>query len=76
MGWQFENSSWGLSNPYTAFSLNDLALLYTSQGKFVQAEPLFQRALAIREQQLGPEHPYTASSLHDLAFLYQDRGNT
>ena len=27
------------------------------QGKYEQAEPLYQRALAIREQQLGPEHP-------------------
>jgi len=29
-------------------SLNDLALLYASQGNYVQAEPLYQRARAPR----------------------------
>lgn len=38
------------------------------------AEPLYQRALAIREQQLGETHPNTASSLNSLATLYQDQG--
>jgi tetratricopeptide (TPR) repeat protein len=35
---------------------------------------LFQRALAIREQQLGPDHPHTASSLNNLAELYRAQG--
>jgi tetratricopeptide (TPR) repeat protein len=32
------------------------------------------RALAIREQQLGPHHPGTANSLNNLALLYRDQG--
>jgi len=40
-----------------AASLNNLAALYDTQGKYAQAEPLFQRALAIWEKILGPEHP-------------------
>ncbi|GHO87379.1 helix-turn-helix transcriptional regulator [Dictyobacter formicarum] len=36
-----------------------------------QAEPLYRRALAIREQQWGGEHPQTASSLYHLATLYR-----
>jgi len=40
----------------------------------VEAEPLYLRALAIREQQLGSEHPDTAFSLHDLAHLYARQG--
>ncbi len=36
----------------------------------MEAELLYQRALAIREQHLGPEHPYTANALSNLANLY------
>ena len=36
--------------------------------------PQLLRALAIREQQLGPQHPDTASSLNNLAGLYQAQG--
>ena len=38
--------------------------------EYTQAEPLYRRALAIREQSLGPEHPYTANALSNLANLY------
>ncbi len=51
-----------------------MALLYYTQGKYEQAEPLYQRALAIREQQVGPQHPDTASSLNNLAGLYANQG--
>ena len=61
-------------HPRTATSLNNLALLYEAQGKYEQAEPLLQRALAIWEQQLGPEHPDTATSLNNLALLYYTQG--
>ncbi len=55
-------------------SLNNLAGLYYNQGKYEQAEPLYQRALAIREQQLGPKHPDTAHSLNNLGLLYETQG--
>jgi tetratricopeptide (TPR) repeat protein len=42
--------------------------------RLVQAEPLYRRALAICEQQLGPLHPDTASTLNNLANLYQVQG--
>ncbi len=57
-----------------ATALNNLAELYRSQGKYEQAEPLYQRALAIREKQLGAEHPDTATNLNNLALLYQTQG--
>jgi hypothetical protein len=40
-------------------------------GAYAKAEPLFQRALAIREKALGPEHPDTGLSLSTLAELYR-----
>jgi hypothetical protein len=38
-------------------------------GKYVETIPPAQRALAIREQALGPAHPDVATSLNNLAFL-------
>src|SRR5437588_5894880 len=61
--------------PDTAQSLNNLAELYRAQGNYEQAEPLYQRALAIREQVLGSQHPDTAGSLNSLAVLYYDQGH-
>ena len=57
-----------------ATSLNNLALLYESQGQYAKAEPLNQRALAIREQALGSDHPDVALSLNNLAGLYRSQG--
>ncbi len=53
----------------TAQGLTNLALIYSAQGKYGEAEQLHQRALHIREQALGPEHPEVAKSLNNLAVL-------
>lgn len=37
------------------------------QGKYTQAEAMYERSHAIREKALGAEHPAVASSLHDWA---------
>ena len=42
-------------------SLNNLAGLYDDQGRYAEAEPLYKRALAIREKALGPDHPDVAT---------------
>ena len=52
-----------------AASLNGLAFLYSAQGKYAEAEPLFKRSLAILEKALGPEHPNVATSLENWAKL-------
>jgi tetratricopeptide (TPR) repeat protein len=45
-----------------------------TQAQYSQAEPLYEHALVIREQQLGPTHPHTANSLSNLALLYKNQG--
>jgi tetratricopeptide (TPR) repeat protein len=55
-------------------SFNNLAALYQAQGRYVEAEPLHLRALALWEQGLEPEHPYVAMSLNNLAELYRLQG--
>ena len=61
----------GPNHPDVATSLNNLALLYDTQGKYAQAEPLYKRSLAIKEKALGPNHPSVASSLENIAALYR-----
>ena len=57
-----------------ASSLNNLAALYDSQGRYSEAEPLCVEALAMRKKMLGEEHPSVATSINNLAFLYSSQG--
>jgi tetratricopeptide (TPR) repeat protein len=54
--------------------LNQLAYLYYLQGRYAEAEPLYERSLAIYEQQLGADHSHVATSLNHLAELYRAQG--
>jgi CHAT domain-containing protein/Tfp pilus assembly protein PilF len=44
-------------------------------GKYDEALPLGERALAIREKMLGPERPSVAAALNNLGNLYKDKGD-
>ncbi|MCH7539770.1 MAG: tetratricopeptide repeat protein [Proteobacteria bacterium] len=57
-----------------AASLNNLAELYWTQGRYGEAEPLFKRALESGEGAMGPEHPARAMTLNNLAELYRVQG--
>lgn len=46
------------------------------QGKYAEAEPLYERSQAIREKMLGPEHPDVAQSLHNRAELLKKQVDT
>ena len=39
------------------------------QGKYDEAKPLYERAIAIGEKTLGPDHPNVATLLNNLAGL-------
>ncbi len=43
-------------------------MLYKAQGRYTEAEPLYQRSLAW-EKALGPEHPHVAAGLENYAAL-------
>ncbi len=45
------------------------------RGRYADAQPLFKRALAIREARLGPDHPDTATSLNNLANVLHGQGD-
>jgi len=57
-----------------AASLSKQADEFNSAGRYGEAEPLYRRALAIRERALGPDHPDTAKSLNDVANVLEETG--
>jgi len=57
-----------------AAMLNNIALLYHTQGKFDKAEPIYRRALSLYEQN-GKSDPRFIDSLHNLAMLSAAMGN-
>lgn len=50
-----------------ASRLNHLALLYSNQDQYEKAVPLYERALAIRENALDAEHPDMAICLENYS---------
>ena len=55
-------------------SVNNLGLLLKVQGKLVEAEPLYSRALAGKESTLGPMHASTLASVNNLGLLLKAQG--
>ncbi len=49
-------------------------MILTPRGRYADAQPLYERALAIREMALGADHPDVATTLNNLALLYDDQG--
>jgi tetratricopeptide (TPR) repeat protein len=64
----------GAEHPDTATTLNNLALLFKSQGDYDGARPLYERALAIYEKVLGAEHPDTKDSAAAAAVVLDSLG--
>ena len=58
----------------TADSLNELAIGYQAQGKYVEAERLYRQALATGEKARGRDHPDVALTLIGLAMVYERQG--
>jgi tetratricopeptide (TPR) repeat protein len=53
--------------------LNDLAMLYDSQGRYEEAETIYQQVTGT-SQELGDLHPFVAPTLNNLAMLYDSQG--
>ena len=65
---------WDVELPEAARLLVSAGYFLRTQGQYTEAEPLFQRALAISEKRLDPDHPTLATLLNNLALLYQAQG--
>ena len=64
----------GPDHPDVAKVLTNLAVLSRAQGRNYIAEPLYRRALLIREKALGLNHVDVATSLANLAALKAAQG--
>lgn len=64
----------GPDNVALALSLGNLAVVYSAQGRYAEAEPLYVRALGIQQEKKGIEHPDVALTLVNLAEVYKAQG--
>ena len=55
-------------------SLNRLAALYDSEGRFDEVEPLLVRSIEIRKKALGTDDPLVATAMNNLGVLYHKQG--
>ena len=62
-------SVFGPDVPETATALNNLARTYHSLARYIEAEPLYRRAIEIDEKTLGEDHPDVARDYSNLAAL-------
>lgn len=51
-----------------------LGILYADQGKFQEAEAMYERALEGYEKALGRDHTPTLSTVNNLGLLYEAQG--
>lgn len=66
-----ESSSAGASSPAELpQKLYEKAQMYSSYGRFIEAEPVYERALQLKEQAVGVNHPDTAMYLYGVGFVY------
>ena len=67
---------YGSSNPKPSEELGsalyNLAAVYRAQARYTEAAPLYDRALAVREELLGPQELPLVPLLNGMALLYND----
>ena len=64
----------GDSHEDTLSSRSSLARLYDNQGKYEEAQSLYEACWEIRRSTLGENHPTTLTALSALAYLYDNQG--
>ncbi|KAL0939237.1 NB-ARC and TPR domain protein [Colletotrichum truncatum] len=57
-----------------ARAMHVLGDLNESQGRFAEAEAMYERALQGREKALGPDHTSTLTTVNNLGILYKAQG--
>lgn len=55
--------------------LAHIASLHADTGAYTDARALYEQALSLREQALGPDHPEVVTLLHNLAFVDEKTGD-
>jgi serine/threonine-protein kinase len=66
---------YGAEHPWTAASMNNLAVMLQELGDYQSAEALSREALVLRRRLLGAEHPEVTGNMANLASILQDKGD-
>ncbi len=69
-----ESSDFRFDDPRLSTTLECLAEIYWTRGKYDKAEPLCKQILQISETLLGPEHTDVALAANNLALLCERQG--
>ena len=64
----------GEKHPHTLLSMGNLAVTYSNQGRWNEAEQLEVQVMNMRKELLGEEHPDTLLSMGNLAVTYSNQG--
>ena len=62
----------GAEHPDTLNSMGNLAVTYSNQGRWNEAEQLEVQVMEMRKKLLGAEHPDTPLSMENLAATYRN----
>ncbi|CAF1544856.1 unnamed protein product, partial [Didymodactylos carnosus] len=62
------------NDPVIATFYNEIALVYSEQGKYSQALKYHEQSLEIDLKTLGPNHPSVARTYGDIGGVYSDQG--
>ena len=54
-----------------ATSYSNIGAVHRKKGEYDKALEHYQKSLAIRLKQLGPEHPHVAISYNNMAYVYK-----
>ncbi|HSE58604.1 MAG TPA: tetratricopeptide repeat protein, partial [Nitrospiraceae bacterium] len=66
--------AFGQEDRRVAVSLSQLADVYAAQRRYVEAEPVYGRALAIYQVVHGEDHPDVAAMLNNLGVVHRLHG--
>ncbi len=66
--------TWEMHFANAARLLNQAGAYLRVRARYAEAEPLYQQALIIWQQELGSTHPYVAACCNNLALLYAEQG--
>jgi tetratricopeptide (TPR) repeat protein len=67
---------WGAESTAHATNLNELAIIYRSQGRYDEAIVKYEESLRIAEKTIGREHPAYAARLSNLGLVYELQGRS
>lgn len=71
--WQtihFSEDLYGKQHIYTADAYNELGIVLHKKDQLIEASKYYEKALKIREKELGWKHPDTAASYNNLGVVY------